>query len=165
MSYMFETLGGIIIVGLIVVLVVLLIRELVCWYFKINSMYQSLEIISKETKEMRNEVNQLDSHMSYSLHEMSSLLGKVVQISEEQLAVMKKIESTTLIPEPSRPIVPPPPSTPGPSASNSVQRMDTPEDDKPIADYEGIPRIEGEKDKEYMQRVISILNSKIKIEL
>lgn len=167
---MIETLGGIILVGFIVFLVILLMRELVCWYFKISLMNQNLDLIDLTTKEIRTFIFENKETLNQSFQDIASMLATLNQIAEEQLAVLKKLQSVPVRDENQLPLISTyptetEPSVSAPCATDNKKEKEIIAANHQESDSSGIPKLENESDEEHMKRVKGLYSNKISFEL
>ena len=121
---MIETLGGIIIVGCIVFFVILLLRELICWYFKISLMNQNLDFIDLTTKEIRTFIFENKETLDQAFQDIASMLATLNQIAEEQLAVLEKLQSGPVRDENLLPLISTYPTVSAPCATDNKEETE-----------------------------------------
>lgn len=67
-SYILSLLGPFVAVLIVFFLLLLLLRELVCWYWKISLINENLDLMDGTTKEIRREIRDLaTSNISHSM--------------------------------------------------------------------------------------------------
>ena len=67
-SYILSLLGPLVAVLIVFFLLMLLLRELVCWYWKISLINENLDLMDGTTKEIRREIRDLaTSNISHSM--------------------------------------------------------------------------------------------------
>ena len=93
MNTYFGAFGGTIAVVTVILLVILLIRQLVCWYFKINLIHKTLETISAEFKTSHSKTSMLETEASTSLQEIASILISLNQTANAQLTILKEMQA------------------------------------------------------------------------
>lgn len=167
---MIETLGGIILVAFIVFLVILLMRELVCWYFKISLMNQNLDLIDLTTKEIRKFIFENKETLNQSFQDITSMLATLNQIAEEQLAVLKKLQSVPVRDENQLPLISTYPteteiSVSAPCATDNKEETEIVGSNHQKSDSSGVPKLENESGEEYVKRVKKLYNNKISFDL